>query len=119
MTKLQKIGFSSIALLTWVSQTLAINFGENKVQSWLWWGSETVDNKAQGILTSFIAFLWIVAVFYWVYGGFLILTAAWDDGKVKKWRTIIIQALLWILVIFLAYSIVNWFIKTLVWTWGN
>ncbi len=57
-----------------------------------------------------LGFLYIVAVVYALWGGFQILTAAGDDEKVTKGKNIIIQALIGIVVIFLAGSIVQFVI---------
>lgn len=57
-----------------------------------------------------LSFLWLIAVLYIIYWGFLIFSSAWDDEKVWKWKKLITYALVGILVIFLAYSIVAWFL---------
>jgi len=67
----------------------------------------------QNIVTYLLSFLALVAVILIIYAGFLILTSSWDDDKIWKWKKIIIYALLGILVIFLAYSIVKWFLSVL------
>lgn len=113
MNKLQKIGYSSIALMVWAKEAMAINFGQNKVAADLKWQDTTADVAIQWLVNKAMAFLWILAVLYAIYGGFQILTAWWDDGKVKKWKTILFQALLGLLVIFLAYSIVSWLITSI------
>lgn len=56
-------------------------------------------------------FLWLIAVVYWLYWWINILTASSDDEKVKKWKTIILRACLWLVVIFLAYPITRFVIK--------
>jgi uncharacterized membrane protein YwzB len=48
-----------------------------------------------------------------MWGGFTILTAAGDEEKVKKGRTVIFHAVLGIIVILLAYAIVNWVVQAL------
>ena len=63
-------------------------------------------------------FLYLVSIVYWLYWAWHILTAWGDDEKVKKWKTIIIRAVIWIVVIFSAYTIVNfvlwndWFLQS-------
>ena len=54
-----------------------------------------------------MGFLYIIAVIYWLYGWWNILTAWWDEKKVWTWKTIIINALIWLVVIFLASTIVT------------
>jgi hypothetical protein len=57
-----------------------------------------------------LSFLGLIAVIYIIYGGFLIFSSAGDEEKVGKGKKLIIYALIGIVVIFLAYSIVAWFI---------
>ena len=63
---------------------------------------ETITNLVLYFLT-FLSIIWIVFVIKW---GFQILTAGWDDEKVKSWRKTIIYALVWIFIVLVAYSIV-------------
>jgi hypothetical protein len=60
-----------------------------------------------------LGFLYIVAVVYALWGGFNILTAAGEDDKVGTGKKIIIQALIGIAVIFLAGSIVQFVIGSI------
>jgi hypothetical protein len=59
-------------------------------------------------------FLALAAVLYGLWGGFNILTAGWDDNKVKAGKTILINAWIWLVIIFLVYSVVTWLIGILV-----
>lgn len=119
MNKLQKIGFSSIAFLVTAQQALALNFWWDKVGSSIKWADQPVNVVIQDIVGKVMWFLWLLAVLLAIYGGFMILTAAWDDNKVKKGKTILTQAALGLVVIFLAYSIVNFVIGLLFWTSSN
>ncbi len=67
-----------------------------------------LQSAVQGYVNTFMTFLAIVAVLLILWGGFNILTAAGDDDKVSKGKTIIIQAGIGLLVIFLANSIITW-----------
>lgn len=114
MTKLQKVGYWAIAFITMSSQTFAaINFLTWPIKDDIKWSWENADGAIQGLLKNVLWFLWLLAVLLAIYWGFMILTAAWDDGKVKKWKTVLVQALMWLLVIFLAYSIVNWLLDAI------
>lgn len=68
-----------------------------------------------GTVEAFLAYivwlLYLIAVVFGLYGGFQILTAWGDDGKVKAWKTTLINAALWLAAIFLASTIVNWVIS--------
>lgn len=68
----------------------------------------------QDVLVFVLSFLGIIAVIYVIYGWFLVFSSGWDDERVGKWKKVITYALFGILVIFLAYSVVLWFIKLLI-----
>lgn len=86
-------------------------FWTNKVT--VSWEERTLDVALQGYINNFALFLSLIAVWFALYGGFNILTAAWDEEKVKTGKTILIQAMLWLLVIFIANSIIKWFLGLL------
>lgn len=73
--------------------------------------SEYIQDVVEYLLT----FLWLLAVIYIMYGWFLVFSSAGDDEQVSKGKKLIIYALVGILVIFLAYSIVLWFIGVVNW----
>jgi ABC-type transport system involved in multi-copper enzyme maturation permease subunit len=62
------------------------------------------------ILAYLIGLLYFVAVVFALYGGFQILTAGGDEEKVKKGKTTLIQAVIGLIVIFLASNIISWII---------
>lgn len=123
MNTVKKISYSTIWL--WLSSLATLN-------TFAWWASETTFwvNKAtttsqnlenrplseaiQFYVNFLMTFLYLIAVMYALWGGFQILTAGWDDEKVKKWKTILIQWAMWLLVIWLAWTIVKWVLSVLV-----
>lgn len=64
----------------------------------------------QDIIAYLLVFLSVVGVAYIIYAGFQILTAAGNDDKVKKSKSIIFHVIIGFFLIFLAYSIVTFFI---------
>lgn len=104
----------SFYVLAWVALTqmnlvnAAINFGWEKVDWSIEWTNASADVAAQKLVGNVMGFLYIVAVFYALWGGFNILTAGWDEEKVKKWKTVLIQAALWLVVIWIASSVIEW-----------
>lgn len=91
----------------------AIGFGETNV-SWNISGTtKTADSAVQDLIGTAATFLAILAVVYGIYGWFNILTAGWAEDKVKKGKTILIQAAIGLVVIWLANSIVQWLITKL------
>lgn len=67
----------------------------------------TLDN----ILGYVIGLLYFIAVVFALWGGFQILTAGGDEEKVKKGKTTLIQAVIGLIVIFLASSIIRWVVQ--------
>lgn len=72
--------------------------------------SEAIQYYVNFLMT----FLYLIAVLYALWGWFQILTAGWDDEKVTKGKTILIQWAMWLLVIWLAGTIVKWVLSVLV-----
>lgn len=97
-----------VALTALNSANAAINFGQDRVNEGVRWSGNSADNAIQNLIQNALIFLGIIAVIFIIYAGFLILTAWGDEEKVKKGKTIIMQAGIGIVVIFLAYSIVSW-----------
>ncbi|MDP3836647.1 MAG: hypothetical protein Q8Q67_00900 [bacterium] len=73
----------------------------------------TVESLAGRIVTAIISLLGIIFVLFVIYGGFLYLTAAGNEEKTKKGRTIIVQSLLGLIIILSAYAI-SYFVINLV-----
>ena len=73
----------------------------------------SADTVVQSYIANALGFLYLVAVVFALWGGFNILTAAGEEEKVNKWKTVIIQALIWIVVIFLAGTVVEWLINSI------
>ena len=61
--------------------------------------------------------LYFIAVVIGLYGAFQILTAGWDEEKVKKWRKTLINAVIWLALIFLVSIIIRWIIA--LFNWGT
>lgn len=101
-----------IALLAQNSlSNAAMDFGgSSTVNSWLRGSDQSADQSVQVLIGNGLKFLYIIAVVYGIWWGFQILTAGWADDKVKKWKTILTQALIWLVVIWLAGSIVQWLV---------
>lgn len=64
----------------------------------------------QDIIAYLLMFLGIVGVIYIIYAGFNVLTAGGDEDKVKKGKSTIFHVFIGLVLIFLAYSIVKFFI---------
>lgn len=99
-----------LALIGMNSANAAVNFGWEKVDSSLRGSNASADIAGQKVIGNVITFLYIVAVGYALWGGFSILTAGWDEEKVKKGKTVLTQAVLWLVVIWLAGSVIEWIV---------
>lgn len=108
--------YSSVAGITALQVAVSnagwgwMNFNAAWVQGWVKGTNNTADVAIQNLIGKLATFLTILAVLYALYGGFNILTAGGEEDKVKKGKTILTQALLWLVVIWLSYSIVTWLI---------
>ena len=73
-------------------------------------GIET-DRKAsdfvQDIVSYLLTFVTIIWVIYIIYAWFNLLTSAWDEEKAKKSKQIIIYVMIWIILMYLANSIIG------------
>lgn len=99
------------ALLAANSANAAINAGGVSNQDIVTAGS--ADVVVQGYIANVLGFLYLIAVLYGLWGGFNILTAGGDEEKVKTGKTVIINSLIWLVVIFLVGTIVELVINTI------
>lgn len=109
---LQKSFYTGVSIVT-LSQnyaTQALDFNPGWVDPKMVGSKNTLDIAIQNIIWKLATFLTILAVLYALYWGFNILTAGGEEDKVKKWKAILVRALLWLTVIWLSYSIVSWVI---------
>ncbi|EKD66501.1 MAG: hypothetical protein ACD_49C00038G0035 [uncultured bacterium (gcode 4)] len=119
MNLIKKVWLSTIALVALAQDTYAaMDLWKNNISGGMKWTEESAPNAVQTLLTNALKFIWVVAVVYAIYGWFLILTAGWKDDNVKKWKTILIQAAIWIIVIFLANSLVQFIFGLTGGTWN-
>jgi type IV secretory pathway VirB2 component (pilin) len=96
-----------LSLMALNTANAKIGFTWKGIDEWLKWSDKTADIVIQSWVAYISTFLSIIAIIVILWAGFQILTSAWDEEKTKKWKTIIIQAVIWLLVIFIASSIVN------------
>ena len=113
MNALKTLAFSSVATLSIAQSTFAagINAGLDKVDDRLKGRSDNLETGVQSIVSFITNLLYLIAVGYALYGGFLILTSGGDEEKVKKGKTILMHGALGLLVIFLASSIVSFILR--------
>ena len=108
MNTFKKSAFAVVGLALTLQQAFAaIDPGSSGVAQGLKGTTSDLPTAIQNIVSYLTGFLYLIAVLFAMYGGFLILTAGGKDDNVKKGKTILTQGALGILVIFLASSIVN------------
>ncbi len=110
MTTISKGLYSLVGFASTASAALASPFGEDKVTI-KGTATNSAENVVQVLIDRAMMFLALVAVCYGIWGGFQIVTAGGDEEKVKKGRTILIQVVIGIIVIWLAGSVVKWVIS--------
>ena len=115
MTTLQKVGYASVASMLTITQTFAaLNFRQQDANQLQGASGAPGADAIMNLIARFLGFVTIIAVIYVLWAGFQILTAGGNDEKVKQGRTTIIQVIIGIVVMWLAYSVVSWVISTLV-----
>jgi len=72
---------------------------------WTW--SEWFITFVQTAVNWILWLLWLISIIILIWGGFQMVTAAWDDGKYKKWFTIVKQAVIWLILIWASAMIIN------------
>lgn len=113
MTTVQKFGYASLASMFAVTQTFAaLNF-RTKDPSTLAGATGNGEDAIMNLIAKFLGFVTLIAVLYVLWAGFQILTAGGDEEKVKTGRKVIIQVIIGIVVMWLAYSVVAWVVTTI------
>lgn len=72
---------------------------------------KSISQYTQDVITYLLSFITLIGVIYVIYAGFQVMTGAGDDEKMKKARQIIIYVLVGIIIMWLAYAIVDLIIK--------
>jgi len=105
--------YAWLALLWLNSVNAEIDFKTTTGTSALEWSQNTLDVVLQNWLGYLTGFLYFIAIAMMIWGGFNIITAWGEEDKVKKGKTILMQAVAWLIVVFLANSLISWVIDLL------
>jgi hypothetical protein len=111
MNAVKNAAYASVAALVSFEQAFAIDAGESRIDANLKGRNDTLEGGVQRMMSFITNLLYLIAVGYALYGGFLILTSGGDEEKVKKGKTILLHGALGLLVIFLASSIVSFVLR--------
>ena len=135
---LKKVLFSlwAIALL-WAGSLGLVNAQGTDAQSWMplqtqdtnfqLWGHSLISEQwSSKLLTNAIKFVnWtmsilsVVALVVLLIWWYKMITANGDDGKYKKWLTVLKQAAIWLVIIWLSWAIIRLIFRFISKTWGT
>lgn len=92
---------------TWIYQTNCIN------NTNIWWFIWIIVD----LINWMNWFIWIIIIIMIIYTGFLLITSAWDEEKLKKVKNIIIYIIIWIFILVMSYLILTFFLipETNIW----
>ncbi len=51
-----------------------------------------------------LLFAWPIAIFFLVMAWYYFITANWDEDRIKKWKSIIINVLIWTVILLMSYT---------------
>lgn len=75
--------------------------------------SKTLSEYIQDVIIYLLTFITIIAVIYIIYAWFRIMIWGWSDDAMKNSRKTILNVAIWIVIIWLSYSIVYFIIDIL------
>ena len=89
-------------------------FGQDKANGLKTDGATDPYTAITKVITQLLTLITIIAVAYCLWAGFQIMTAGGDEEKVKSGRKTIINVLIGIVVMWLAYFIVSFVLQALI-----
>ena len=104
-------------LKTWICENWECSLSKWISKSKVWIiGIETerwFSDYVQDIVAYALKFLYMIAVIMIIYAWYLLLVSAWNFDEMSKAKNNIVLVLLWIIVIYLADSIVNFLVDAI------
>lgn len=93
----------------------------------IWWVEEDkkedfIDNIVKSFINWTLWLLWLIALIIALYGWVMMVTARDKEEQYTKWRTILKNALIWIVIIgtaWLVLSLIFWLIFEVTWEWSD
>jgi len=73
----------------------------------------TLPGLIGSIVKGLLGFIGVIMLLIVIYGGFLWMTAGGDPSKVKKGKDMIIQAVIGLIIVLIAYAITTFVLNTL------
>lgn len=95
--------------------------GDDTAASNLWVATDRVSliDVIKNFVNAILGLLAFIVTIMLIYGGFLMITAAGDDGKYQKWFTILKQAAIGVAIVLLSFVIVNFVFRLVTTTIAN
>lgn len=107
--EIQYCKWDSCSLSGWIDQVKGqVNWIEK---------DRTFFEYIQAVIWYLIWFIFFIALVYVLYAWFNILVSSWEEEKIKKSKSIISYVIIWIIIMFSAYSIVNFVMKDVLTAW--
>ena len=92
-----------------------INYNDNAINKYIAnQGGTTMDNRIIAIINAVIGVLGLVAVIVIIIGGVQYMTSSGDAGKVKKAKDTILYGIIGLIIVILAFAIVNFVITNFI-----
>lgn len=118
--------YVTIVFGIWLGATLADGwFWISNWISWIdvpWTTDPSANDEAILIIVKvanrILSLLSVIAIIMFLIWWYKVLTAWWDDAKVKWWYKIIKNAIIWLLIIWLTRAMIRlifWFVNWMVW----
>lgn len=91
------------------------------VKKWIDWinTNQSFVDFVQDIVAYILTFISLIAVLYIIYAWFSILVSWWNDEVQKKQKKTIFSIIIWIVLIWLSYTIVNFIVDLAQQGWTN
>ena len=100
--------------MSFIEKVYAQGWGAQPVPSGTQIGTGNLSTDVGTIVNWFLGFVGLVSVLFIVYGGMLYITSAGDPEKAGKGKTILMYAVIGIVIVALAWTIVNTVITNIV-----
>lgn len=107
--------------ITWIIiWILTISFSQIMIYFWIYnpetwdiWGDKgRIFSEVSWFISYILWFVAAIAVASIIYWWFLMVTSGWDDEKSWKWKSIVLNIIIWSVIIFISYSLVSLIINS-------
>ena len=75
-------------------------------------GDKSLMSNVAMLINVFASVMGFLAVGMIIYGGFMLLTAQGDPAKIKRGKDVVIYSIIGVILVMLAYAIVNFVMKS-------